>query len=489
MPVTDRYQRLPLSAILIDREARQRKKVEIEALQKSIQYIVPSTGKPRGVLNPVLVETIPGSEQVKLIAGECRVEASRVSGLLDIPVRFADEISPVERELMELEENVHRTDLEWQDRVSAVARIHALHGQDDPDWTMGETAEACGLNISTISMYLRVHGELSENERVQKAGTVREAYNALGRRDARAAGDALEELMEMVGELGEGGGETDGREGRGTDKNVPDDGVPGTLPPAVPHPYTPPTPLPKPVGPPPADSTILHTSFLNWAPQYTGQKFNFIHCDFPYGIEVFSGPQARGAESTVYGDSKDLYVSLIECLCMNLDRLMTHSGHLMFWYSDKHRELTLDLFRQFAPSLDFRVYQLIWVKSSNAGIAADPKYGPRHVYETALLASRGKRQIVKVVGDAYVAPSNRDLHPSTKPEPMLRHFLSMLVDEHTSMLDPTCGSGASLRAAESLGARSVLGLEIDEQYVKPARQALTMARRLRDGSRAVKELV
>jgi len=44
--------------------------------------------------------------------------------------------------------------------------------------------------------------------------------------------------------------------------------------------------------------------------------------------------------------------------------------------------------------------------------------------------------------------------------------MQMFVDENTTLLDPTCGSGSALRAAESLGARHVLGLEKDEEYAK-----------------------
>lgn len=100
------------------------------------------------------------------------------------------------------------------------------------------------------------------------------------------------------------------------------------------------------------------------------------------------------------------------------------------------------------------------------------------------MATRGSRQIVKVKSDAYSAPTDKRLHPSTKPEPMLRHFMEMLVDENTQMLDPTCGSGASVRAAESLGATHVLGLEIDKQYVEPARLALKQARQKRAAERS-----
>ena len=114
---------------------------------------------------------------------------------------------------------------------------------------------------------------------------------------------------------------------------------------------------------------------------------------------------------------------------------------------------------------------------------------PRHVYETAILASRGDRQLVRVKSDAYVSPTDKKLHPSAKPEPMLKHFFEMLVDEHTTMLDPTCGSGASLRAADSLGADRVLGLEIDLQYINPARAALRQSRAKRAAASSVSSLV
>ena len=61
---------------------------------------------------------------------------------------------------------------------------------------------------------------------------------------------------------------------------------------------------------------------------------------------------------------------------------------------------------------------------------------------------------------------------SVKPEPVLRNFFRMFVDESTIMLDPTCGSGSSLRAAESLNARHTLGLEINNDFCEQANRAL-----------------
>lgn len=460
MAITDEFRRIACKAIVVDRDQRQRRQLDdLDDLAASISK--------RGVLQPIIID-----KALHLVAGERRLAASIALELPDIPCRFIEDLSPVELQIIELEENIKRSDLGWKDLVAAIARIHALYRQLDPQWTQTQTAGECNVSHSLVSMYLRV-SEMMDDERVAAAGTFNEALNIIKRRDARAAGDALAELIELP-TLAAG------------DASLPaGQSVFLDLPAAAPAPYDPPAQRPKLVVPP-VEATILHEDFLRWAPRYAGPRFNFIHCDFPYGIDVFSGPQARGAEPTAgYSDGFNIYTALLECLCRNLNQLMSISAHMVFWYSDKHRDVTRKIFNQLAPSLEIHPYPLIWVKSDNAGIASDPRHGPRHVYETALFISRSKRQIVRVAADAYSAPTNHDLHPSTKPEPMLRHFFQMLVDESTVMLDPTCGSGASIRAAESLAAKATLGLEIDAQFIKPARQALHMARLKLAASRAV----
>jgi DNA modification methylase len=63
---------------------------------------------------------------------------------------------------------------------------------------------------------------------------------------------------------------------------------------------------------------------------------------------------------------------------------------------------------------------------------------------------------------------------------MLCHFFRMFVDENTRMLDPTCGSGTSLCAAESLHAAQIMGIELDKDYAERATRVLEEARRRKD---------
>jgi hypothetical protein len=223
---------------------------------------------------------------------------------------------------------------------------------------------------------------------------------------------------------------------------------------------------------------ILNLNFNEWAPTYDGPKFNFIHCDFPYGIEADSFNQGAAPTHGGYVDTERTYWNLCETLITNLPRLTTESCHFMFWFSMHYYQPTLEFFRS-NSDISFDPFPLIWLKSDNVGILPDPQRGPRRIYETAFFGSRGDRKVVSAVSNAYAAPTDRGVHMSIKPEPVLRNFFRMFVDESTLMLDPTCGSGSSLRAAESLSARHVAGLEIDPDFCEQANRTLKTARALR----------
>jgi tRNA1(Val) A37 N6-methylase TrmN6 len=92
------------------------------------------------------------------------------------------------------------------------------------------------------------------------------------------------------------------------------------------------------------------------------------------------------------------------------------------------------------------------------------------------MLSRADRKVVEPVSLCYSGPGAKGIHASEKSEPMLRHFFRMFVDEYTELLDPTCGSGAALRAAESMKAKRCLGLEINSEFADSARTALSQAR-------------
>jgi DNA modification methylase len=149
--------------------------------------------------------------------------------------------------------------------------------------------------------------------------------------------------------------------------------------------------------------------------------------------------------------------------------VVAESAHLMFWFSmDYYHETKVRL-----ESMGWVVnpFPLIWHKSDNSGILPDPKRGPRRIYETAFLCSRGDRFIIQAVANTFSAPNLKSIHMSEKNRDMLAHFFRMFVDGSTIMLDPTAGSGNAVVVAEKMGAPHRVGLERDEEFFSRAVEA------------------
>lgn len=390
----------PIDQIQVNRETRQRRDLgDLASLMDSIRRI--------GLVHPIVVD-----RDFNLIAGERRLAACRAIGLSSISFQFVDELDPIVHQSIELEENIKRQDLTWQDRVSAIQRFHQLQGGSQE-----ETAVALGLTQSYVSEILQVADALPRVSDLPRLSTAR---GVVLREAARRRDSELEEL------------EYGGIENR-SDHTDP----------------------------------ILCADFLEWASTYTGPKFNFIHCDFPYGIGSDTFDQGA-THFGIYSDDKEVFYTLVRTLITRINNIAAESCHIMFWFSMPDYNFILEAFGGPDPGFRIDPFPLIWVKSDNVGILPDPSRGPRRIYETCLFGSRGDRKIVVPKSNAIYLPTTGSIHPHEKPEPVLSHFFGMFVDENTRLLDPTAGSGSALRAARSIGAKSVFGLERDPKFAELA---------------------
>lgn len=408
-------------ADIIISEDRQRKDLgDLEALAQSIE--------DNGLINPI---TING---MTLIAGERRLRACQLLEWSEIPAHQQTDLDRMQTERIELEENTRRKDLSWQEHADAVARYHKILQATNPEWTQVETAEALNISSTQVGKAIAVDLALKEGDtRIASATSVNQGYNIVRRREKRSADNELAQLFE---------------------EDAPETAEHLEIP-------------------------ILREDFATWAPNYSGPPFSFIHCDFPYGIEHTDSDQGSGDQWQSYGDdSPELYFSLIHSLVTNLDRLLYSSGHVMFWYSMKHHQETAELFEGAGLKVA-SPFPLIWHKTDNKGILADAKRRPRHIYETALMLSRGDRHVVEAIADCYGAPSQKQYHQSEKPVPVLSHFFRMFIDGGSEILDPTCGSGSSLVAADAMGASRILGLDIEQDNVDVSIERISNARKLR----------
>ena len=215
---------------------------------------------------------------------------------------------------------------------------------------------------------------------------------------------------------------------------------------------------------------LLNADFTTWAASYEGEPFNFIHCDFPYGINFNDGLYTTRPSSTSlnhYDDSPEVYWKLLNTLRDNT-HLVAPQCHIMFWFSQNLRRETEDFFTALGGFV--QPYLMIWHCGANDGIVPDAQRYGRRNYETAMLITFGDRKIV--VPRALSVEASREsttrIHRSQKPLKVLSHFFEMFVDDSTIMLDPTAGSATSLIAAKDAKAKRIVGLEIDPEAYKAA---------------------
>lgn len=471
----------PVDRVFLDPASpRQRKKAEPDdALLDSI--------RDKGLINPILIR-----EDGMLVAGERRWRAHQKLGIGSIRATIRERLSPILAYQLELLENIARKQLTWQEEAEAVGRYHAMKLIIYPAWTQRGTGTDLGYSDAQMSRLLAVADALAAGDtEVLGCPTLQGAVNLLTGRAERARvaaqsrnlsfgesiaealppilpanatkedktnallaaldlGDSIDELTTQAaadplalineGKLAAAALEADRK------KEIVHD-------------------------------LVLNADFLEWADAYTGPKFDVIHFDPPYG-KGYRGSNTRktgrASINPVYLDDPDIFFELVDGLIAFTDKLAFPAAHLLMWFDMEYYAWIVD---RFAKS-DWRLVQphpLIWTKGYQ-GVAADTKRRPRHCYETALLFSRGDRKIVKLDKDHFDAQVDEKLHLNQKPRGMLQHFLRLVVDEHTAVLDPTCGSGSALVAAQDLGAHRVLGVELDESNAEVARFLL-----VRDG--------
>jgi ParB-like chromosome segregation protein Spo0J/DNA modification methylase len=474
MPISDQIDLIETSSILIGPD-RQRSDASADDLTGSIKLY--------GILVPLII-----TRDNKLIAGHRRLLAAREAELPRVPVRYYDTLDELELKTIELEENIKRTDLPWRDYVRAVGNLHALKKVRDPTWTNAKTAEILNLKESQTGAILIVFKSLDKSN-IAAADNLTHAIGILQRLAERQAASIVGELLQAKPD--ESSTSTDYEPQLSlltqdpSDIDLIDTGLAFTstdtdLIPTVISPTSNTIHSPSVVLRPIRDPIII-ADFLDWSSTYSGPKFNLIHCDFPYGVN------ADDATIEHYANDKKIFWSLTEALTTNLDKLLSYSAHVVFWLSFEYYEQVKIKLNE--ANLHVINRPLIWVKSDSKGAAPGIRgTQPRHSYEIALLAYRGNRPLVRQGTDSYSAPTvSNPIHPTQKPESMLKHFFSMLVDNVTDFLDPTAGSGSSIRAAEELGARYVVGLELNAEYALAANAMTTRARDLRRANEILRQ--
>ena len=104
--------------------------------------------KEQGLIQPIVVRK--EGDAYQLIAGERRLRAAKLAGLLEIPA-FVRQVNDYELRLLALVENLQRSDLDPIEKARAFQEL-----KDGSGLTHQKLAEEVGLERSSVSNYLRL---------------------------------------------------------------------------------------------------------------------------------------------------------------------------------------------------------------------------------------------------------------------------------------------------------------------------------------------
>ena len=364
-----------------------------------------------GLLSPITVERV--ADEFILRTGERRLrvlaEIIKSGGTFHLgnityaggttPAVDFDELTPLKRLEIEVEENVIRSDFTWQERTRALAALHELRKIQNPVQTIAATASeilgkpAQGSERMVVSNALIVNKHLHIPE-VARAKNEKEALRAIekitsaGHR-AKLAAAALKQVS--------------------------------------PH-------------------TLLLGDSLELLSTLPAGSFDVICTDTPYGIgsNTFGEMAATGHD---YEDSKDYFDKIFQVFPDESYRVAKERAHV-YVFCDVRRFEQLSVLMLLAGWTCFPT-PLVWTKGN--GMLPFPDHGPRRTYECIFYAWKGDRKTLLVKTDVINISGVRRLkHGAQKPVALYVDLLSRSANPGDTVLDCFGGTGPILVAANRM---------------------------------------
>jgi ParB-like chromosome segregation protein Spo0J len=384
----------------------------------------------RSILSKGLLHAPVLSKALVLLAGERRIRAmlelheegntfshdGEVVPPGQIPYSLVQDLSPEDFLEAELEENTIRAELTWQEQTTLRVRIHELRRLQNPAQTQSETAE----EIAKISG----KPEKTEQARLARAITIEKHKDDPRVQNAPSESAAYRAILD--------------RSNAQFKKQLA--AIEGFQ---SPH-------------------EIIHGDAFDVLPTLPEKQYDAIICDPPYGIDA----DKMGKEGQHFYDDSAAYALKFCKFIFTQGFRLTKSQALLFMFCDPEHFKELKEYAQMQAWTVWRT-PLVWYKIGEGGNAPWGRGGFVRSSEFILFASKGGQEL-RNPGGSDVLPYRRvargsKTHAAEKPADLLEKLVSVACLPDANLLDPCCGSGSILRAADKHKIR-VTGIELDETY-------------------------
>ena len=437
--MTGKVQLTPPENIQV-RENRQRREFDEAAHQELLGSIT----QPPGLQNAPIVR-IEDSTVLVLVSGERRLRAMKDACELGmtiyylgapvapgfVPFLLIGELGELEAEEAELDENIRRVDLTWQEKAAALARLETLRTKqwlrDSPPGAPAPTQKALAQEVHGAS-----HG--GALGMVRRDLILAKHLDRPEIQSAKSADEAMRILRRAE--------ETTSRAEKGLALG------PSTV---------------------ASSMTLVNQSCLDFLKTCPEGFFDVVLTDPPYGM----GADEFSFSAHGYDDSEETWRATIYPF-LELATAVTKPAAHLYLFCDFERFAEL---RGKVASLGWKPFRtpLVWYKPWNFR-APWPEHGPQRKYECILYAVKGNRPCLRLAGDVLEIGQETGkslLHSAQKPVALFREFLSRSASPGDRVLDGFCGTGPIFEAAASLKVFAT-GCEIDPGFYSIAADRVAM---------------
>lgn len=387
---------------------------DLDALKKSI--------KEHGIIQPIAVRYYEGYSDDKhlvLIAGGRRFRAARSVGLTEVPVRiYTQAMTENQLRSIELEENIQRKDMTWQETLSLEKEIHELQiaikgpkvstAPNAAGHSIRDTAALLGKSHASVSQDLRLNKAMEKHPDMpwDKCKNKHEATKLMGNVSNIVETKILAAQAQKT--IGSGS------------KRL------------------------KQLG----DSYIVRDC-VDAMREFPSKTFNFAEVDPPYGIDLVNNKQNFGCNFEEYIDvPSGEYTEFLTTLCTELYRVMADNSWTIFWFAPHPWFETV---YQSLIAAGFSTTRMCGLWDKTIGQTNHPTKRLGNAYELFFYAAKGTTTLnTPGISNAFnfkpVAPDKKT-HPAERPIPLIRKLLRTFAKPNSRVLVPFAGSGNTLIAA------------------------------------------
>jgi len=411
--------------ILPDRQRTEIDNTYIDQLSESIRML--------GLINPIVVD-----ETNTLIAGYCRIKAHELLGRTEIQARQWVDLDEWEKDAIELEENIRRKNLSYNEQLLAELALHEkfkLHYGKKPGqfshtssarskWRLEDMAQFMGFSTGKMSERLKLAQELKRDPSLATFKTESQARHAMERKQSQAIRTVLAAIKVQE---------------QKTTLSLD-------------------TPKPQFETFKHNDIILINADSRLVIPTLPDDSINCLITDPPWNVrfdETFGTDPTEGLALTK------------EVLSLLLPKLQTGSLCIMYC-ATKH--LMTGRIYELIQSCGYAIYNTIhiWYKPRTAG-SSTPYRELKNDYEPALLFSKGPGRDFNTPMWSVIEGQveGKRYHPAQKCISVLTQLIENFTVKGELIIDPFMGGGSTMLACKQTN-RCGIGIELSKDYYSTA---------------------